>query len=191
MRYDELVKEVGIYKPKTIMEIGSFRCARAERMIGEAIKFADNSNDIFYYGFDLFEGLTPDLKLSEFCGKAKSPDESLCEHKLISLGCQYQLIKGNTRETLKTFVPARKIDFVFIDGGHSIPTITSDWNNVVRVCEKGCIVYFDDYYPNNMEVGAFFLEPRLVLEGYQVSFLHATDEECLEGNEVRIMKVVI
>ena len=188
MRYDELVKEVGIYKPKTIMEIGSFRCARAERMIVEAQK---HNKKIMYIGFDLFQDLDQEFRLYEGMGKAKQPDMSLCEQKLKSLNCDYQLIKGNTRDTLSNFFPLIQIDFVFIDGGHSPETIRSDWENVKRVCLKGAAIYFDDYYPNRLDMGAAFLEQELRDQGYDVSFLNATDEERMEGREVRIMKVII
>ena len=35
-------------------------------------------------------------------------------------------------KTLKKFKPDRPIDFIFIDGGHSIDTIQSDWDNIKK-----------------------------------------------------------
>ena len=50
----------------------------------------------------------------------------------------FELIKGNTRDTLPSYVA----DFVYIDGGHSVATIRSDYEAV-----KGShVIVFDDYY---------------------------------------------
>jgi hypothetical protein len=56
------------------------------------------------------------------------------------------LTRGNTRETLRDFKPDAPIEFAWIDGGHSIATIASDWENVKRVLAPGAEVWFDDYY---------------------------------------------
>jgi len=37
-------------------------------------------------------------------------------------------------------------DLVFIDGGHSITTISQDWEAVKKVIHSDSIVIFDDYY---------------------------------------------
>ena len=42
-------------------------------------------------------------------------------------------------------------DFVFIDGGHSVETITSDWLWVSRIINPGAVVVFDDYYKPERE----------------------------------------
>ena len=59
-------------------------------------------------------------------------------------GYDAQLFKGNTRDTLAAF--NEPVDFVWLDGGHSIETIRSDWENVKRVLAPGAVVFFDDYY---------------------------------------------
>ena len=57
------------------------------------------------------------------------------------------MIKGDTIKSLKTFSKKNKIiDFIFIDGGHSLKTIKSDWNNVKKLINKKSEVVFDDYY---------------------------------------------
>ena len=58
-----------------------------------------------------------------------------------------KLIKGNTRITLLKFSKKiKKVDFVFLDGGHSIKTIKSDWKYTERMISSNSIVVFDDYY---------------------------------------------
>ena len=59
-------------------------------------------------------------------------------------GYDVTLIKGNTRETLAQF--NEPVDFVWLDGGHSVETIRSDRNNVKRVLAPGAEVWFDDYF---------------------------------------------
>ena len=58
-----------------------------------------------------------------------------------------KLIKGDTKQSLKQF-KIKKIDFVFIDGGHSIETIKNDWLNIQKLINKKSVVIFDDYYEN-------------------------------------------
>ena len=48
-----------------------------------------------------------------------------------------RLFKGDTKVTLPKFVKEKiKIDFAFIDGGHSFNTINSDWKNVNQIITK-------------------------------------------------------
>ena len=56
------------------------------------------------------------------------------------------MIKGNTLETLPKFPKKKKIDFIFIDGGHSIKTIKNDWNQTKKLMHKNTVVVFDDFY---------------------------------------------
>jgi len=35
---------------------------------------------------------------------------------------------------------------VWLDGGHSIETIQSDWDNIKRCLVEDAVVFFDDYY---------------------------------------------
>ena len=38
--------------------------------------------------------------------------------------------------TLKSLLSQKKIDFIFVDGGHSVKTILSDWENVKKIMSK-------------------------------------------------------
>ena len=70
------------------------------------------------------------------------------EEKLNSIkNTKVRLIGGDTQTTLKKFIKSKKkIDFIFVDGGHSVKTILSDWENVKKIMSKKSIVIFDDYY---------------------------------------------
>ena len=134
MRYDQLLKAVVQKRPKAILEIGTWNGGRAKQML----TLCPTAK---YYGFDLFETATEETDRLEFNVKAHNTIESVAE--LLS-GFNAALFKGNTRETLADF--NEPVDFVWLDGGHSIETIQSDWDNVRRVLTPDAWVFFDDYY---------------------------------------------
>lgn len=144
-RYNYITEQVDFYKPKIIMEIGTFRGERAESMITTALKY---NTDVEYYGFDLFDDFTEFQK--EFCYKGVAKINEV--KTKLSRFKNINLIKGNTKNTLKDFNV--QPDFVFLDGGHSLETIENDWNHVYRLMKKNTVVIFDDYYHNRTDVGA-------------------------------------
>jgi len=44
-------------------------------------------------------------------------------------------------------------DFFFIDGGHSLETIDSDWKNCKRLMHDRSIIVLDDYWHGNYKQG--------------------------------------
>ena len=98
-------------------------------------------------------------------------------------GCKYKLKAGNTRKTLKKFSPDRQIDFIYIDGGHSIDTIQSDWDNIKRFMDDKTVVIFDDYYENREDVGC-----KKIINGigpeYKVTLMEPVDY--IEKNDLYI-----
>jgi predicted O-methyltransferase YrrM len=134
MRYRQLLQAVHELKPKSILEIGTWDGYRAMQML-------HLSKGAKYFGFDLFEDADEKTDSEE---KNVKPHHSFAEVKARLAPYDAQLFKGNTRETLKDF--NEPVDFVWLDGGHSIETIRSDWENVKRVLSPGAAVFFDDYY---------------------------------------------
>jgi len=183
-RYNKLLEEVAKRQPKTIVEVGTHMGMSAVRMIEEAQKFND---DVFYYGFDLFEYMTEEYKKYEFHGKSNCNFAEPTK-KLKKTGCEYKLKGGNTRKTLKKFDPDRQIDFVFIDGGHSVETIQSDWDNIKRLMDDETVVIFDDYYENRDDVGCKKVIEEMS-EDYNVTLLDPVDY--IEKNDlyIRFVKV--
>lgn len=135
MRYNQLLSAVRAKQPKTILEIGTWNGMRALQML----TLCPTAK---YYGFDLFEDANEQTDSEELNVK-KHHALTMVADKLA--GFDVVLIKGNTRETLKNFNPPEKIDFVWLDGGHSVGTIKSDWENVQRVIAPDAWVFFDDY----------------------------------------------
>lgn len=134
MRYEYLLDAVRTLQPRSILEIGTWNGHRALQML-------TLSPGATYYGFDLFEDGTPEVDAEE---KNVKPHHSLKDVSARLEGYKFQLHKGNTRETLKAF--KEPIDFAWIDGGHSVETIESDWLYVKRLLIPGATVFFDDYY---------------------------------------------
>ena len=118
-------------------------------MINCAKKYNDN---VKYYGFDLFEGMTSDVKELELHAK-RNVKRGEAEERIAKTGSEYEFIIGNTIDTMPNFKPDRPIDFVFIDGGHSLETIASDWSNIERIMNDDTVVVFDDYYDNRNDFG--------------------------------------
>ena len=128
------------------MEIGTFDGRHAAEFI-EAAKLYYSPKDIYYYGFDLFE-LLDDEKLKSEASKRPSTMDAV-RKRLSKTGAQIQLYQGDTKETLPRIKnDLGKLDFIFLDGGHSYETIISDWNIVKTLMDKKTTVIFDDFYSN-------------------------------------------
>ena len=123
-RYSNLLFYILLPRPKSILEVGVYDGRRALQMLEAARIF---NNQIKYYGFDLFEDFS---KFSNILEKelSKKPKNQLVIRNNLRRIANVILYKGLTKKTLKNFTKknSAKIDFVFIDGGHSIKTIKND-----------------------------------------------------------------
>jgi predicted O-methyltransferase YrrM len=143
VRYDaipRIIREIGA---KVILEVGVYRCVRAEKMIQAAL---ETPGKVTYYGFDLFEDFTEEV--SEYEAAPKPLGILEAKRRLEGFGVDVNLIIGDTRHTLPKFVsgpPYYRPDFVYIDGGHSELTVASDWGNIQQIMHNDTVVVFDDY----------------------------------------------
>ncbi len=130
----------------SIVETGTWNGGRAIEMALTAFESAD---EVHYRGFDLFEQATEETdevelnvkghnalaavtkRLEEFKEKCKEQNKTFT----------FKLYAGDTKETMKG-LRYDDVDFVFIDGGHSLDTVASDYSFV----EDCPVVVFDDYY---------------------------------------------
>lgn len=143
-RYEELLSIVETEKPKRILEIGVWNGKRAIELCQYGAEYA---------GFDLFEEATAETDHVEKNVKAHNSVEAVAE-RLKEAGVKATLVKGNTRDTLYKFFldnPEVKFDLAFIDGGHSVKTIHSDWIAVQSMMNPGGLVVFDDYYEDGID----------------------------------------
>lgn len=135
-RHRQLFQLIDLFQPRSIVEIGTYDGKNAVNMIKHAQQYHKN---IQYIGYDLFEDATDETDAREFNVKKHHGMDDV--YKLISHHCpaaNINLIKGNTRDTLKSVTA----DFVFLDGGHSVDTIRSDYGAI----KHSSIIVLDDYY---------------------------------------------
>ena len=122
----------------------------------DAASLDTETEDIEYFGFDLFDLFTADVLESELSKEPLSLRE--VDSKLAETGAKIQLFQGLSQETLPRFVEQREnrpIDFIFIDGGHSIATIENDWTHCRAMVGASGAIYLDDYYDNEEFTGSF------------------------------------
>lgn len=174
-------------KPKSILEIGVFTGQRSKQMLMAASIF---SQDIDFYGFDLFEDFEEKILSEEFSKKPLNKDEIF--KKLNKYG-NINLFKGYTNKTLPEFAKHnKKIDFIFIDGGHSIETINSDWKWVEKIMHKKTTVLFDDYYDNSQFIKKFGcneLIKNLNKKKYEIK-IYPLSDKFNTGNKLISNKIV-
>ncbi len=139
-RYEQLLTIIDLVRPKSIVEVGTWKGRNAIAMISCAQKYHDV---VEYIGYDLFEDATAETDASEFNVKAHpTMDGAFRKIKKYCPKAKINLIKGNTRDTLKSVVA----DLAFIDGGHSIETIINDYNAL----KESKTIVFDDYYGSDV-----------------------------------------
>jgi len=172
-RYKYLFEIIRANKSRKIMEIGTWNGVHALEMIEEAKKHS-SPKEIEYYGFDLFELLDDKTTLKEF---AKVPPSlEIVREKLERTNAKIHLYKGYTKDTFPRVInELPKMDFVFIDGGHSIETIKNDWEYVQRVIDEKTIVIFDDYW-NKDDAGCKKVIEDIDKEKFEVTILPIQDK---------------
>ena len=159
---NKLIELVNLKKPNHFLEIGVF-CGVTSRNICEFLNLIHNGN-FTYTGIDLFGNESDDnnekkpayIKHQKFSNPLKHLYYNLIIKEnlnslesvkkfLINFEDQVTLYKGNSNKVLKN-LNIEKIDFAFIDGGHSYQTTLNDLETVYQNMKgrKGTIVC-DDY----------------------------------------------
>ena len=144
-RYEQLADLVRHYKPKNILEVGTWNGGRAIEM---ALAVFETEDSVTYYGFDLFEDANSEIDDEEFNFKAHNKIEAVTKRfaefskkmKEKNKTFNFSLLKGNSKETLKSY--NKKVDFALIGGGNSIPTVKSDYENLKHIP----VVVFDHFF---------------------------------------------
>lgn len=161
-RYRQMTEHLSrIGSCRRIMEIGTWNGKRAMDLARAALT---RNPEVTYVGFDLFEMLT-DTDFARELSK-RPPDRATVSKHLdkfrgkvgrpwpLGLGKRFdfELHMGYTTDTLPAFVrssPPESMDFIFIDGGHSIETIENDWQYSSQLVRSGGSVFFDDFYDSD------------------------------------------
>ncbi len=144
-------------KPKTFLEIGVFHGVTA-RNICELLNQI-HKEDFKYIGLDLFEKseensfeVIPSTNFKnpfkkiyfKYIKKQDPYSIEAVKDLLKKFEKNIHLIKGNSNKVLKK-IDMKKIDFVFIDGGHQYNTVINDLNNCKEVIDLNGTVLCDDY----------------------------------------------
>ncbi len=161
-RYGYIAEIVRFAKPTTIVEVGTWSGHRAMQMASAALA---EGRPVHYEGFDLFEDATPTQDAAEKNVKphyAQAQVQALLDRfGAQSPGFSFELTKGDTREVLQQ----TSVDLAFIDGGHSVETIRSDFERL----RASRIIVLDDWYGGDIDTRAFGCnrvieaEPHIVL----------------------------
>lgn len=178
MRFQQIYDWIEANKPHTILEIGTWNGLNAARMLKQGATK--------YIGFDLWED--GDETIDDLENNAKKR-VTLEEVKKTLQNFDVELIKGNTRETLKAYVSGKSpcVDMVLIDGGHSKGTIKSDLLTVLKIIKTTGVIFLDDYYFNcpTPNVGA-----QTVAEGLNIPFtILPKGDKCIDGSIVKLAKI--
>ena len=154
---DFFLNEVKSKKPKFFLEVGVFHGVTA-RNICELLSEI-HGNDFKYIGLDLFEKndenkseIIPNTNFSNplkqiYFKYIKRQDPYSIEavkDLLKKFKENVYLIKGNSNNVLKK-IDMKKIDFVFIDGGHEYTTVVNDLDHCKKVINLNGTVICDDY----------------------------------------------
>ena len=154
---DFFLKEVEKKSPKTFLEVGVFHGVTA-RNICELL-YTIHKDDFKYIGLDLFEEsdenksevipnsvFTNPLKnfYFKYIKKQNPYSKEAVEDLLIKFKNNINLIKGNSNLILKK-IDMSKIDYVFLDGGHTYATVKNDLECCLDVINANGIVMCDDY----------------------------------------------
>ena len=152
-RYAQLAELIRTYKPKRIVEVGTWNGGRAIEM---ALAAFENKDKVHYTGFDLFQDATAETDEKEqntkphnhFNAVVKRLEEFSEKMEEKNKTFTFSLLKGDSKETMpKAKKELKKTDFAFIDGGHSEETILSDYENLMHVP----VVVLDDYYAKDVD----------------------------------------
>jgi len=174
--YQPLFRTLSDKQCRNIMEIGVFDGTSAVAMIKEAAKKVPEW-EINFYGFDLFEEMTPQLRDEEWSFQTNKVPKLADVRAFLQekTRARVHLYKGNTRQTLKTNMSALpKMDLIYIDGGHTIETTRNDWQYSSKLMKDDTIVYFDDYCDEMPFIGSKFIKGELS-DDYQYEVMPETD----------------
>lgn len=154
-RYAQIPRILSVLPHETIAEVGVAQGNTGREM---CLVNLQRGRKVHYIGFDLFEGMDEATAAAELNAKAVGSLEDISA-KFRALQNEYpglltfELVRGNTRETLPAFRwPDDGVDIVFLDGGHSVETIASDYAAIAQIAK---LVIFDDYYLAGQDTAKF------------------------------------
>ena len=150
---DEIAKK----KPKTFLEVGVFHGVTARNVC--ELLYDIHGKEFKYIGLDLFEEndenkdeIIPNTKFSnplktiffKYIKRQNPYSLEAVKDLLNKFEDNIHLIKGNSNKIL-TKIDMKKIDYVFLDGGHEYNTVKNDLDCCKEVILGNGVVLCDDY----------------------------------------------
>ena len=154
---DFFLEEVKSKRPKIFLEVGVFHGVTARNICELLYKI--HKDDFKYIGLDLFEEseenkseVIPNTNFSnplkniyfKYIKKQNPYSKEAVEDLLKKFQNNVDLIKGNSNLVLKK-IDMSKVDYVFLDGGHSYETVKNDLECCLEVINSNGIILCDDY----------------------------------------------
>ena len=155
-----LLDQIKVYKPKNFLEVGVFQGVTS-RNVCEKLNIINNGQFSFH-GIDIFENTNDTVDNKEMTikhNKLSNPFKHLLfniilKKDLFSMESIYKflikfkdkvhLYKGfSDTELLKVDLSVK--DMIFLDGGHSYETVSSDLSLILKRIKKGKVIICDDY----------------------------------------------
>lgn len=170
-----------------LLEVGTYNGRRAACLASYWNKTPDA--DVVYWGFDLFEKFTAANAAKELTKRTPAPPMAAVKHRLLKIpNLDVHLTPGNTRLTLAKGVRNLKPDLIWLDGGHHVKTVDSDWRALEPLLTADVIMLLDDYYPDDDSVGCRRLIERLSLRSdLSVEVLPQKDSKT--GQTIQVARV--
>jgi hypothetical protein len=170
----EVIKEI---IPANIMEIGTSSGQTAIGMIRVAGQFSEE-DQIAYYGIDLFESGKPSQWEQEFTGGYVPPAKADVEARLRNETAADITLVAIDSNDLPRSPPESwpKMDLVFIDGGHRVETVASDWKFAQTLMHDKTIVVFDDVFEELPFIGAKITVDAIDRSKYDVKISDEVDD---------------
>ena len=154
---DLFLEEVNKKKPKVFLEVGVFHGVTARNVC--ELLYDIHGDDFKYIGIDLFEKsdenkyeIIPNTQFSNplkklyfnYIKRQNPYSKEAVGDLLKKFDKNVTLLKGNSNKILKN-IDMKKIDYVFLDGGHDYKTVMNDLIYSKEVIENGGTVLCDDY----------------------------------------------
>ena len=154
---DFFLLEILKKKPKTFLEVGVFHGVTARNVC--ELLHSIHGKDFKYIGLDLFEEndenkdeIIPNTKFSnplktiffKYIKRQNPYSLEAVKELLNKFKDNIHLIKGNSNKILRE-IEMRKIDYVFLDGGHEYNTVKNDLECCKEVILNNGVVLCDDY----------------------------------------------
>ena len=151
------LNEIAKKKPKTFLEVGVFHGVTARNVC--ELLYTIHGKEFKYVGLDLFDEndenkdeIIPNTKFSnplktiffKYIKRQNPYSLEAVKELLNKFVDNIHLIKGNSNKLLSK-IDMKKIDYVFLDGGHEYSTVKNDLDCCKQVVLNNGVILCDDY----------------------------------------------